>query len=175
MLSAFSLFVGEIEGMEKSGLLLESERKGQILKAMSSEETVDIYEEVRKHAKSKDKFKAENCRALEALENSITNGKKRRISFTKYFTTLLAQLKSQQKFVRSVLYIFFRLYVVSVPPPDRFASCPRKDEDSGAAGCSAAVLHEEPQHNGASFPPFPDFVPHLPFAIPRMFKGYVES
>lgn len=124
MLSAISLFVGEIEGMEKSGLLLESERKGQILKAMSSEETVDIYEEVRKHAKSKDKFKAENCRALEALENTITNGKKRRISFTKYFTTLLEQLKSQQKFVRSVLCIVFRLFVVSVPPPDRFASCP---------------------------------------------------
>lgn len=88
---------------------MESEQKRQILKTMSSEETVDIYEEVRKHAKSKDKFKAENCRALEALENSITNGKKRRISFTKYFTTLLAQLKSQQKFVRSVRCIFLRL------------------------------------------------------------------
>ena len=80
-------------------------KKRQKLETMSSEDAVDIFEEVRKHAKSKDKFKAENCRALEALEKSITNGKKRRISFTKYFTTLLAQLNAQQKFVRSVFCV----------------------------------------------------------------------
>ena len=125
MLSAFALFVGEKKGLGKNGTFFgerESNRE-QNLKTMSSEDTVDIYEEVRKHAKSKDKFKAENCRALEALENSITNGKKRRISFTTYFTTLLAQLKSQQKFVRSVLFVHLILSLVSVSPPDCFAPC----------------------------------------------------
>lgn len=142
---------------------------------MSSTDDKDIYAEIRKHAASKDKIKSENYRVLSDLEKSITNGKKRRISFMKYFDCIMAQLESKQENVRSVSICILLMTVAALSPPDCSSPSSRESKNRRPFRRPFASVHSIPIRNGARCASFVGLLFGSDSALSGNVLGCVES